>query len=88
MALHLDISKQTPVTANRAMAVVSALWNWVAKLEIVLAADNPAVGLEKNKEQGRERFLTVEEFERLEAAKKEAFTMAIVRAALAAKCRP
>jgi integrase len=75
--LHLAISKETPVTANRAVAVLSALWSWAAKQEIVNAAENPASRIEKNREQGRERFLTHEEFERLGAAIREAETIGL-----------
>jgi integrase len=74
MSLHLEMSKEKPVTANRAMAVLSALWGWAAKLEIVSVAENPVRGLDKNREQGRERFLTEEEFARLGAAIHEAET--------------
>jgi integrase len=74
IGLHLEMSKEKSVTANRAMAVLSALWGWAAKLEIVSAAENPVRGLDKNREQGRERFLTEEEFERLGAAIHEAET--------------
>ncbi len=77
MSLHLDISKARPVTANRAMAVLSALWGWAAKIEMVSAAENPVRGLDKNREQGRERFLTDEEFERLGAAIHEAETVGL-----------
>ena len=78
VALHLEISKEKPVTANRAMAVLSALWGWAAKQELVSAAENPARGLEKNREQGRERFLTQEEFERLGATIYEAETVGLL----------
>lgn len=74
IALHLEISKDNPVTANRAAMVLSALWGWAAKLEIVSAADNPVRGLEKNREQGRERYLTDAEFNRLGDALREAET--------------
>ncbi len=77
ISLHLDISKEKPVTANRAMAVLSALWSWAAKLEMVSAAENPVRGLDKNREQGRERFLTDVEFERLGAAIHEAETVGL-----------
>ena len=77
ISLHLEISKEKPVTANRAMAVLSALWGWAAKLEMVSAAENPVRGLDKNREQGRERFLTDEEFERLGTAIHEAETIGL-----------
>jgi integrase len=45
--------------------VVSAIWAWAARRDIVSAGDNPARGLERNPEERRERFLTPEEFGRL-----------------------
>ncbi len=78
IALHLDISKEKPVTANRAMAVLSALWSWAAKQELVSAAENPVRGLEKNREQGRERYLTDAEFSRLGDVLSEAETIGLL----------
>ena len=63
--MHTAISRETPVAANRALSVVSAVWAWAARRDIVPAADNPAKGLERNPEQRRERFLSPEEFGRL-----------------------
>jgi integrase len=77
IALHLEISKEKPVTANRAMAVLSALWSWAAKQELVSAAENPVRGLEKNREQGRERYLTDAEFSRLGEVLREAETIGL-----------
>lgn len=58
-------SIEAPYAANRAVALISTIWNWAARRDAVSFADNPVRGLEKNPEQGRERFLTSEEFERL-----------------------
>lgn len=54
-----------PYQANRALALVSAIWNWSARRGDVELADNPAKGIERYPEQGRERFLTSEELGRL-----------------------
>ena len=61
----------TPRAANHALALVSAIWNWAARRDEVALADNPAKGIERYPEQGRERFLTSEEFARLGAALSE-----------------
>ena len=63
--LHSTISKKAPIAANRAISIVSAIWGWAARRDIVTAANNPARQLERNPEKRRERFLTPEEFGRL-----------------------
>jgi integrase len=55
----------SPYQANRALALVSAIWNWAARREEVAFADNPARAIERYAEAGRERFLTSEELGRL-----------------------
>jgi integrase len=71
--LHARMSK-TPGSANRAISVISAIWNWAARRDEVAFADNPARGIERNPEQGSERFLTTEELIRLGAALAEGET--------------
>jgi integrase len=51
----------SPGAANRAVSLVSAIWNWASRREIVDRHRNPAVGIERNREQKKERFLTTEE---------------------------
>lgn len=63
--LHGSISKAAPISANRAVALVSAIWSWASRRDIVPLSENPARGIEKNRERAKERFLTSEEFERL-----------------------
>ena len=63
--LHTTISKSAPISANRAVALVSVIWSWASRRDIVPTTDNPARGLERNREQGQERFLTTEELGRL-----------------------
>lgn len=70
--MHSFISRETPHTANRALAVLSSIWSWAGKREIVSFADNPAKGIERNREEGRERYLTGEELARLGDALREA----------------
>jgi integrase len=71
--LHRRMSK-APYAANRAIAIVSSIWNWAAKSGEVVFADNPAKGVERFPERKRERFLTREEFARLGDALREAET--------------
>ena len=71
--LHAKLS-ETPYAANRALALISSIWNWCAKRDEVAFADNPAKGIERNPECKRERFLTREEFGRLGDALREAET--------------
>jgi integrase len=59
---------ETPRAANHALALISAIWNWASRRDEVALADNPAKGIERYSEQGRERFLTMEEFARLGTA--------------------
>lgn len=75
--LHGAISKGTPHTANRALAVLSSIWSWAGKREIVSFADNPAKGIERNREEGRERYLTGAELARLGDALREAETIGL-----------
>jgi integrase len=66
--------RRTPGAANRAVSLVSAIWNWAARRDEVLFAENPARGLERNRERGKERFLTAEEMRRLGDALRTAET--------------
>ena len=72
--MHAAISRDAPVSANRAVAVVSAIWAWASRRDLVPPAENPAKGLERNPEARRERFLTPEEFGRLGDTLREAET--------------
>jgi integrase len=74
--LHAKMS-DTPLLANRAVAVVSSVWNWAARREEVSYDANPARFVEKNPEQRRERFLTTEELGRLGDALREGETVGI-----------
>jgi integrase len=62
--LHAGLVR-TPYEANRTLAVVSAVWNWAARRDEVVATGKPAKAIERYPGQGRERFLTSEEFARL-----------------------
>jgi integrase len=62
--MHANLSV-VPYQANRALALVSAIWNWAARREEVAFVDNPAKAIERYAEVGRERYLTSEELGRL-----------------------
>jgi integrase len=66
-----------PFQANRATALISAVWNWAARRDEVALADNPAKGIERYPEQGRERFLTSAELARLGDALRDAETIGL-----------
>lgn len=75
--LHSRVSKVTPFAANRSVAVISSIWNWAARRDEVKFADNPAKGIEKNPEKGRERYLSGAELARLGDALREAETVGL-----------
>jgi hypothetical protein len=55
-----------PGAANRALTVVSSIWNWAAREhEELVFPQNPVKGLKRNPEKGRERFLDHAELGRL-----------------------
>ena len=66
--------KASPYQANRMLAVVSSLYSFAAKRHFVPQGTNPARGIEKYRENGRERFLSAEELRRLGEAIREAET--------------
>lgn len=60
--------------ANKVVAVLSSAYSWAADNGIVTSDFNPCQKIEKFKEQGRERYLSNEELERLSATLIEAET--------------
>jgi integrase len=64
--LHRQISKTAPYQANRCLAVLSVMFALAIRWH--MRADNPCVGVARNKEHGRERYLTSDELARLLAA--------------------
>lgn len=75
--LHGDISERAPVMANRVVAVLGSMMSWAQKVGLVPEGHNPVTRIEKNTEQGRERYLTTAELERLGKALHEAETVGI-----------
>jgi integrase len=74
--LHGKLS-DAPYQANRALAVVSAVWNWAARREEAAFVDNPAKAIERYAEAGRERYLTSEELARLGDALRQGETIGL-----------
>jgi integrase len=71
--LHSSMSDR-PVQANRTLAILSALYSWAGKSGYAAEGYNPARGVEKFPESGRERFLTRGELSRLGDALRQAET--------------
>ncbi len=61
-----------PCVANKALAIVSSLWNWAAGRGEAGLGPNPCVGIERYPERARERFLTDDELARLGGALRRA----------------
>ena len=74
--LHLEY-RDNPYQANRMLAVISSMYGFAGKQGLVSEDCNPARKIERYKEKGRERFLSVEELERLGAAIRKAETEGI-----------
>lgn len=62
--LHLAM-RATPHNANRLIAVIGSMYSFAAKAELVPAGLNPSRGIERYREDGRERYLSTEELRRL-----------------------
>jgi integrase len=75
--LHRKIGAKAPVTANRVIALLSAVFSWAARLGEVPEDVNPVRGITRFREQGRERFLSCEEIVRLGEALREAETVGL-----------
>ena len=65
--LHSSLSK-TPVTGNRAVALISAFMGWCERRGYRTRNTNPCYGLEFYPEQSKERFLNIGEIARLSEA--------------------
>ena len=65
-ALHREVSAKTPIQANRALALLSKMLSLAIAWE--MRGDNPAIGIERNPENKRERFLSPAELARLNEA--------------------
>ncbi len=66
-ALHRKVIKAgSPIMANRVITLLAAMFKRAIKKG--WRTDNPATGIERVHEQSRERFLTLDEMERLQTA--------------------
>jgi integrase len=74
--LHFRMADR-PYAANRAVAVWSKAFAWAAGAGLIPEGQNPAKGIKKYREQGRERFLTSEELARLGDTLREGETMGL-----------
>jgi integrase len=74
--LHSSLAR-TPFQANRMLAVIGSMYAYGERAGIIPEGQNPARKIEKFKEGRRERFLTVEELERLGKAIREAEALGI-----------
>ncbi|HTE77072.1 MAG TPA: tyrosine-type recombinase/integrase [Xanthobacteraceae bacterium] len=75
--LHRKIGARTPAAANRVLTLLSGLFSWAAKIGAIPEGLTPTKGITKYREEGRERYLTVEELGRLGDALREAETVGI-----------
>jgi integrase len=92
-AWHLALAAKSDgkggkTTANRAMTLVKAVYNWAGGVGLVPEGTNPCARVEKFAEQGKDRYLTAEEIGRLGAALREAETIGIPHAPSASKHAP
>ena len=74
--LHLTW-RTTPFQANRMLAVVGSMFSFGARVGLVREGHNPAKGVDRYDEEGRERYLSADELERLGSAVREAETVGI-----------
>lgn len=74
--LHVRM-KSRPYQANRMLAVVGSLYSFAGKRKLVPPGFNPARGIDRYPEKGRERFLTADELGRLGDAIREAETIGL-----------
>ena len=72
-----DSLKETPVMANRAIAVLAALYSWAGRTGLIDEGFNPATRVEKFRELPKDRYLSMSEINRLGQALKEAETVGI-----------
>ena len=63
--LHRAIGEEVQVTANRVVVLLSGLYSWAATVGEVPDGLQPAKGVTKFREEGRERYLSTDELARL-----------------------
>jgi len=76
-AIHRALADH-PAVGNRVVATISAVYGWADRMEMLPnGTRNPAAKIEKYKEKGREKYLTVEELARLGAAIRQGETQGL-----------
>jgi integrase len=65
MRLHRSIGEHTQVTANRVVVLISGLYSWAASVGEIPDGLQPAKGVTRYREEGRERYLSGDELARL-----------------------
>lgn len=73
---HVQMTHARP-TANRVVALLSAIYTWATKAKRITEGCNPTRGIERYREQPRERYLTSAELARLGEAIREAETTGV-----------
>jgi hypothetical protein len=66
--LHRELGADRPATANRLTVTLSGLFSYAVREGLAPDGFNPAKGVQRFKEQGRERFLSAQELSRLGAS--------------------
>jgi len=74
--LHLKM-RETPAQANRTVAIISSMFGFAFRRGLLDTEQNPARGIDKYREEHRERFLSSEELDRLGRAIREAETIGV-----------
>jgi len=62
--LHLNMKDLAP-TANRMLSVISSMFSFASRRELVPDGTNPSKGIERYRQHGRERYLSLDEIKRL-----------------------
>ena len=62
--LHLSL-RDSPYQANRMIAIIASMYSFAVKRELVPKGTNPVEGVERFRETSRERYLTIDELNRL-----------------------
>jgi len=84
--LHHSLRKR-PITANRCVQLLKAMFNWLARSELV-DGKNPAAAIELYPEVAKERFLTIEELGRIGHVLKTAETVGLAPSAADRRRKP
>ena len=74
--LHFRM-RDTPAQANRTAAIIGSMFGFALRRGLVEGDHNPARGIEKYREESRERFLSTDELVRLGSAIRDAETVGI-----------